>query len=90
MLAGDEGRPTGPERLGFGYDKADVLRAFLHLAGQVQCSGNHKIWICPSDLNFGIESSDIELGCCHGLLPDLETFPQSIDFYQQEGQRSME
>lgn len=54
-----------------------MLRAFLHLARQVESSGKYEIRICPPNFHFRVESSDIDLCCCKGLLAGGHPFPES-------------
>lgn len=60
---------TSPQAPGFLGHEPDVLRALLHLAGKIQCSGHDEEGIGSPDLDLGVESFDVDLGGGHGLLP---------------------
>lgn len=70
---------TRPETASLLVYQPDVLRSLLHLAGQVQSSRYYQKRICPSDLDFGIEALDVDLGGGHGLLSDSESFTKAVD-----------
>ena len=56
-----------------------MLRALLHLAGQIQRRSYDHVRVCPPDLDFRIETLDIKLGSRERLLADVQAFGQSVD-----------
>lgn len=59
---------TGPEAASLSDDKADVLGAFFHFAGEVERSGDYQVRIRVSDVIFGVEPLDIYLSGSQSLL----------------------
>ena len=76
---------TGPERLGFGDDQSDVLRALLHLASQVQRRGNDEKGVRPSDFHLAVEALHVDLGRGHGLLSDAEPLAETVELCRSRG-----
>lgn len=64
---------TWKEGSGFRRDKANVLRAFFHLTGQIERRGKDCVRICPSDIHITIESLNVHLRRRNRLLPDLQS-----------------
>jgi hypothetical protein len=49
-----------------------VLGAFFELAGEVDGGGNDEVGVRSADFDSCVEALDVYLGCCYGLLADLE------------------
>ena len=64
---------TWPHSTSFADDKAYMLRAFLHLTGQIEGGDQHKIRICAANFYLGIKSSEVNLCCSKSLLSDWNT-----------------
>lgn len=71
---------TWPQTARLTDNKADVLRAFFHLAGQIEGRGEHEVWICLSNFIFGVESLQVHLCRCNGLLSSRHTFAKLDEF----------
>ena len=54
---------TWPQLTGFAHDNSDMLRAFFHLASQVQRSSQDEIGVRAANLHFTVKSAEIDL-CC--------------------------
>lgn len=59
---------TWPEPSSLTNDEPDMLRAFLHLASQIERCGKNKIRVRCPDFVFRVVSFDINLGCSKCLL----------------------
>ena len=70
----------GPGIARFDHDEADVLRAFFHLAGEVEGSGDDEVWVGTPDWNFEVVAFEVDLGRGEGLLADGEAFAEFDDF----------
>ncbi len=79
-LGGVEPDEVGrPESLRFVGEQPDVLRAFFHLAGQVERRRDDHVWVGPADLDLSVEALDVELGRREGLLADVKALGEPID-----------
>ena len=54
---------TWPHLTSFAHDNSDMLRAFFHLASQVQRSSQDEIGVRAANLHFAVKSAEIDL-CC--------------------------
>jgi hypothetical protein len=59
---------TWPQTACLADHEADVLWTLFHLAGKIKGCGENEVWVCLSNLIFGIEPLEIHLCCCNGLL----------------------
>jgi hypothetical protein len=75
---------TWPQCSSFADNKTDMMGAFLHLASEVYGSADHQIWIRPTDFDLGVESTNVELGSCHGLLTHTKSLSKSSDFWMRK------
>jgi hypothetical protein len=57
---------------GFSEHHPDVLRTFLHLARQVECSSKHERGVSPSDLDLRVQPPYIDLSSGQSLLSDSQ------------------
>lgn len=73
------GCTTCPETPGLLGHQPDMLWALLHLAGQIQGCCDDEEGIRSANLDFGVESFNIDLGRGHGLLPGSESLSKAID-----------
>lgn len=82
----ERGLRTWPERASLLGDEADVLRAFLHLAGQVEGRGKEEIGVGAADLDLCVESLDVDLSGGDGLLADGEALGEAVELWIAAGQ----
>ena len=62
------------------HDEADVVRALLHLAGEVEGRGDDEVRVRAPDGHFEVVALEIDLGGGESLLPDGETLAEFDDF----------
>lgn len=67
---------TWPQLTSFAHDNPDMLRAFFHLASQIQRRSQDEIGVGAANLHFAVKPANIDL--CRGkrLLPRCQPLPQ--------------
>jgi hypothetical protein len=55
-----------------------VLRALLHLAGEVKGRSDDEVGVGLPDRGARVESLEVDLGGGHGLLADAETLAEAV------------
>ena len=71
---------TRPESTCLTDNKANMLRAFLHLTSKIEGSGKHQIRIGLANLILSIESFEVYLSGRDGLLPSGHALSQFDKF----------
>ena len=72
---------TWPDLTSFAHDDSDMLRAFFHLAGQVQRSSQDEIRVRAANLHFAVESAEIYLCRGQSLLPHQQFLTQFAELW---------